>query len=156
MWEEIIINCPKHIKLLAMSATVANSQELGAWISQVHQQCDNVTTTFRPVPLKWWFAWAGDEAEATTSYLTPLLREPDLDEENPAVCINPRLETSDREYEEKLRTLERFERRVKGRSWEDMADTFREMARLEQELASLDEVWNIAPVFKIKQIVVWI
>lgn len=57
VWEEIIINCPPHIKLLAMSATVANPEEIGAWIKSVHGKCETVTTAFRPVPLQWWFAW---------------------------------------------------------------------------------------------------
>ena len=35
VWEEVIINCPKHIQLLCMSATVRNPDDLGAWISQV-------------------------------------------------------------------------------------------------------------------------
>ena len=35
VWEEVIINCPKHIQLLCMSATVKNPDDLGGWISQV-------------------------------------------------------------------------------------------------------------------------
>jgi superfamily II RNA helicase len=35
VWEEVIINCPKHIQLLAMSATVKNPDDLGDWISKV-------------------------------------------------------------------------------------------------------------------------
>lgn len=35
VWEETIINCPPHIRLLAMSATIANAHDLGGWISQV-------------------------------------------------------------------------------------------------------------------------
>ena len=35
VWEEVVINCPKHIKLLAMSAPVKNPDDLGGWISQV-------------------------------------------------------------------------------------------------------------------------
>lgn len=35
VWEEVIINCPRHIKLLAMSATVKNPDDLGGWIGQV-------------------------------------------------------------------------------------------------------------------------
>ena len=34
VWEEIIINCPSHIQLLAMSATVANPDDLGGWITK--------------------------------------------------------------------------------------------------------------------------
>jgi superfamily II RNA helicase len=35
VWEEVIINCPRHIQMLAMSATVKNPEDLGGWISQV-------------------------------------------------------------------------------------------------------------------------
>lgn len=35
VWEEVIINCPPHIQLCAMSATVANADDLGAWIDEV-------------------------------------------------------------------------------------------------------------------------
>ena len=35
VWEEVIINCPSHICMLAMSATIANAEELGGWITQV-------------------------------------------------------------------------------------------------------------------------
>lgn len=35
VWEEIIINCPSHIQMLAMSATVANPDDLGSWITKV-------------------------------------------------------------------------------------------------------------------------
>ena len=35
VWEEIIINCPAHIQMLAMSATVANPDDLGSWITKV-------------------------------------------------------------------------------------------------------------------------
>ena len=33
----MIINCPRHIKLLAMSATVKNPDDLGGWIAQVRR-----------------------------------------------------------------------------------------------------------------------
>jgi len=35
VWEEAIINCPRHIQLLCMSATVQNPDDLGGWISKV-------------------------------------------------------------------------------------------------------------------------
>ena len=36
-WEEIIIYCPSHIKVICLSATVANSQQLSDWISEVSE-----------------------------------------------------------------------------------------------------------------------
>ena len=34
VWEEVIINCPTHIQMLCLSATVANPNDLGGWISE--------------------------------------------------------------------------------------------------------------------------
>eukprot|EP00879_Flechtneria_rotunda_P015990 GHRR01016723.1.p1 GENE.GHRR01016723.1~~GHRR01016723.1.p1 ORF type:complete len:1310 (+),score=476.87 GHRR01016723.1:197-4126(+) len=55
VWEEVIINCPRNIQMLAMSATVKNPDDLGGWISQVHGECVTIKTRFRPVPLRWMF-----------------------------------------------------------------------------------------------------
>lgn len=35
VWEEVIINCPPSMQLLAMSATVRNPADLGGWIGKV-------------------------------------------------------------------------------------------------------------------------
>ncbi|KAL3144002.1 hypothetical protein ABBQ32_003810 [Trebouxia sp. C0010 RCD-2024] len=69
VWEEIIINCPSHIQMLAMSATVANPDDLGSWITKVHGQCQTVMTRFRPVPLTWHYCHT---LEGRT-HLVPLL-----------------------------------------------------------------------------------
>ena len=58
VWEEVIINLPAHIRLLSMSATVRNPEDLGYWIAEVHGPCDTVKTSFRPVPLAWRFCQA--------------------------------------------------------------------------------------------------
>ena len=57
VWEELIINAPEHMQLLAMSATVSNAQELGEWITAVHGPCQTLETGWRPVPLEWYFGW---------------------------------------------------------------------------------------------------
>ncbi|GLI69984.1 hypothetical protein VaNZ11_014636 [Volvox africanus] len=57
VWEEVIINCPRHIQLLCMSATVQNPQDLGDWIAKEHMPCETIQTRFRPVPLHWHFAY---------------------------------------------------------------------------------------------------
>ena len=71
VWEEVIINCPKHIQLCAMSATVANADALGGWIDEVlscspltacehlrclqgsaaQTQCGRVIVEYRVVPV---------------------------------------------------------------------------------------------------------
>ncbi len=55
VWEESIIYCPTNIQLIALSATVANCQELTDWINTVHSQTRLVNTDFRPVPLRFYY-----------------------------------------------------------------------------------------------------
>lgn len=52
VWEEVIIHLPSHIRLVALSATVSNADELAAWISDVHGDCAAVTERTRPVRLE--------------------------------------------------------------------------------------------------------
>lgn len=55
VWEESIIYCPPEIQLVALSATVANSQQLTDWICQVHGPTQLIYSDFRPVPLQFHF-----------------------------------------------------------------------------------------------------
>jgi superfamily II RNA helicase len=55
VWEECFIFLPPHVRLICLSATIQNVDELGAWIGQVRPQ-DNVVILEdrRPVPLSHW------------------------------------------------------------------------------------------------------
>ena len=55
VWEESIIYCPTDIQIIALSATVANSEQLTDWINTVHSKTELVYTDFRPVPLKFYY-----------------------------------------------------------------------------------------------------
>jgi superfamily II RNA helicase len=55
VWEESIIYCPDNIQLIALSATVANAQELTDWINHVHHDTRLIWSDFRPVPLRFSF-----------------------------------------------------------------------------------------------------
>lgn len=55
VWEESIIYCPTGIQLVALSATVANSQQLVDWINSVHSSTKLIYTDFRPVPLRHYY-----------------------------------------------------------------------------------------------------
>lgn len=55
VWEESIIYCPQEIQLAALSATVANSDELTDWLNQVHGPTDLIYSDYRPVPLEFHF-----------------------------------------------------------------------------------------------------
>ncbi len=55
VWEESIIYCPTNIQIIALSATVANGEELTQWINTVHSKTKLVNTDFRPVPLRFYY-----------------------------------------------------------------------------------------------------
>ncbi len=52
VWEESIIFCPDHIRILALSATIPNVDELATWVKKVHSfPVQIVREDHRPVPL---------------------------------------------------------------------------------------------------------
>jgi superfamily II RNA helicase len=53
VWEEIIINCPRDVPLVALSATVSNIDEIAAWISDIHRPIVAIQHPIRPVPLEY-------------------------------------------------------------------------------------------------------
>lgn len=55
VWEESIIYCPPSIRIVALSATVANAEDMAAWMQKVHGDTTLVVTDFRPVPLRFHF-----------------------------------------------------------------------------------------------------
>ena len=61
VWEESIIYWPSNIKIIALSATVANAKDLTDWINTVHSDTYLVNTDFRPVPLRHYFY--GDDTQ---------------------------------------------------------------------------------------------
>ncbi|WP_413165584.1 DEAD/DEAH box helicase [Capilliphycus salinus ALCB114379] len=67
VWEESIIYCPAEIQLLALSATIANSDQLTDWLCKVHGPTELIYSNFRPVPLEFHFC--------NTQGLYPLLED---------------------------------------------------------------------------------
>lgn len=55
VWEEVIIHLPADVRLVCLSATVSNADELGDWISTVRGPTDTVIETERPVDLTSWY-----------------------------------------------------------------------------------------------------
>jgi superfamily II RNA helicase len=86
VWEESIIYCPSEIQLVALSATVANSDQLTDWIDHVHGPTELIYSDFRPVPLEFSFC--------NTKGLFPLL-------DDSQSKINPRLRPKRSEYRPK-------------------------------------------------------
>lgn len=70
VWEESIIYCPTNVQIIALSATVANADELTDWINTVHSKTELVNTDFRPVPLKF-FYFDSSQPEKLLPLLTP-------------------------------------------------------------------------------------
>ncbi|MBD1822536.1 RNA helicase [Cyanobacteria bacterium FACHB-DQ100] len=83
VWEESIIYCPSEVQLVALSATVANSDQLTDWIAQVHGATELIYSDFRPVPLQFSFC--------NTKGLFPLLDES-------GKRLSPRLKPKRSEY----------------------------------------------------------
>ena len=54
VWEEIIIEAPRHIRITGLSATISNVDEVAAWMSQLRGGVEVVTQTERPVALELW------------------------------------------------------------------------------------------------------
>lgn len=73
VWEEVIIHLPSHIRLVALSATVSNTEELAAWISSVHAPCAAVTETTRPVELH--TSYAVGEKKSRRLHIIPVLKK---------------------------------------------------------------------------------
>ncbi|MBI2017315.1 MAG: hypothetical protein HYS77_17535, partial [Candidatus Rokubacteria bacterium] len=61
VWEELIVNAPRDVVLVALSATVPNVAEIADWISLVHRPITPISHPHRPVPLSYAVAdLAGD------------------------------------------------------------------------------------------------
>ena len=51
VWEEVIIGLPESVRLVSLSATVSNAEEVGDWLGTVRGATDVVVSEHRPVPL---------------------------------------------------------------------------------------------------------
>ncbi|MDG2989710.1 DEAD/DEAH box helicase [Candidatus Synechococcus calcipolaris G9] len=55
VWEESIIYCPPEIQLVALSATIANGQQMADWLQAVHGPTRLIYSDWRPIPLHFYF-----------------------------------------------------------------------------------------------------
>lgn len=60
VWEEVIIHLPSHVIVVALSATVSNAEEFGAWLAEVRGATEIIVEESRPVPL-WQHVMAGKQ-----------------------------------------------------------------------------------------------
>ncbi len=51
VWEEVILHLAASVQVIALSATVSNVEEFGAWLQEVRGDVDVVVSDRRPVPL---------------------------------------------------------------------------------------------------------
>ncbi|MDD2858980.1 MAG: DEAD/DEAH box helicase [Candidatus Nanopelagicales bacterium] len=58
VWEEVMIHLPEAVSIAALSATVSNAEEFGAWLATVRGETDIIVEEHRPVPL-WQHVIAG-------------------------------------------------------------------------------------------------
>lgn len=99
VWEESIIYCPTNVQIIALSATVANADELTAWINTVHSETELVNTDFRPVPLKFYYF---DSSQPDR--LLPLL--------TPSGQLNKKIKPEKRLYGKKLQNKKSYVKNV--------------------------------------------
>ncbi len=56
VWEEIVIQAPRTIKLVGLSATIGNYREIAEWMAENRGGMETVFHDVRPVELKMWLA----------------------------------------------------------------------------------------------------
>ncbi|MET0825044.1 MAG: DEAD/DEAH box helicase [Acidimicrobiales bacterium] len=72
VWEEVIIHVPVHVRLVCLSATVSNADELAAWLTEVRGPTATVIEHHRPVELEHLYAVA-DGVEDTLRVIPTLV-----------------------------------------------------------------------------------
>ena len=66
------MSCPERTKILALSATVSNGDQVKGWMRRIHGETQIVASDFRPVPLKYEFA------DGSLNELVPLFKADDV------------------------------------------------------------------------------
>ncbi|MEZ5116717.1 MAG: DEAD/DEAH box helicase [Candidatus Nanopelagicales bacterium] len=104
VWEEVLIQLPEHVAVVALSATVSNAEEFGDWLRTVRGDTEVVVEEHRPVPL-WQHVMAG-----------PRLYDLFVDDEQ--TRVNPELVrlARDEQRADKMRDVrpQRGRRRLRG------------------------------------------
>ena len=85
VWEEVIIQLPAQVRLVALSATVSNAEEFGEWLGTVRGNTEVVVDEIRPVPLwqqvmvgsKLYDLFVDDDQTVVNPHLLRIARESD-------------------------------------------------------------------------------
>lgn len=75
VWEEIIIHLPQRIKLVCLSATIANPKDFTEWVAERRSGCDLIVEVERPVPLTSMYMWRDRNTENRVTMLPTLGRD---------------------------------------------------------------------------------
>lgn len=51
VWEEVLIQLPTDVQVVALSATLSNAKDFGGWMQSVRGTCEVIVSSNRPVPL---------------------------------------------------------------------------------------------------------
>ncbi|MCK4463762.1 MAG: DEAD/DEAH box helicase, partial [Candidatus Omnitrophica bacterium] len=88
VWEESLIFLPKHMKMLALSATIPNINEFADWIRSIHNRpLKIVKEDHRPVPLHFFYQYQGEIVNSIANVKHRLLRTEHLKPNKPASLI---------------------------------------------------------------------
>jgi ATP-dependent RNA helicase HelY len=118
VWEEVIIHLDPHVRLVALSATVSNADEIADWLSTVRGPTRAVVESRRPVELRNLYAY-GDKATDEVVLLETLVDG----------APNPRLaqlEQSDRSSQRRRQGARRSRSRLFAPSRIDIVDVLRD------------------------------
>lgn len=131
VWEEVIIQLPRHVRLAALSATVSNAEDFGAWLALVRGDCALVLEERRPVPLRHHY-FVNDRLYDTfrTSSSGSTAQQRDLASQALAGVPNP--EVMMLEQRARRRVVDRRGRRVRDGvrlRWPSREDVAAELAR---------------------------
>lgn len=85
VWEEVIIQLPPRVRLIALSATVSNAEEFGDWLATVRGDTEVIVDEIRPVPLwqqvmvgtKLYDLFVDDDHTVVNPHLVRIARESD-------------------------------------------------------------------------------
>jgi ATP-dependent RNA helicase HelY len=76
VWEEVIIHCPRTVKMVCLSATVSNNREFASWVEERRGPTRLIATDHRPVPLESMYM-IRDRMGSQTLHLLPTFLERD-------------------------------------------------------------------------------
>ncbi len=74
VWEEVIIHLPTHVRLVCLSATVSNADELAAWLTEVRGETATIIEHQRPVELEHLYA-VSDRVEERLRVIPTLVHD---------------------------------------------------------------------------------